>query len=514
MKKTTEPLVLVVLDGWGIAPASEGNAIHLAKTPTLDAIKQHYPYSVLKAAGKAVGLFENIIGNSEVGHMNLGAGRVVSQDLVNISRSIDDKSFFKNPVLKKAFSSCQKRKSTLHLMGLLSDGGVHSYIEHVFALLDMAKQEGVTHVHIHLFTDGRDTPPRSALGYIRKLEDKIKQLGLGRIASISGRWYAMDRINQWKRLERVYRAIVHGQGPVFRTPSEAVENAYEKNLTDEWVEPAVIRSSDSVDKNEVSSNDSVIFFNLRSDRARQLTKAFVQKEFNGFSRHGFLSNIVFIAFTDFGDDLDVETAFLTKPVQKTISQVLEKHGLSHLYIAEEEKFAHVTYFFHGSISTLLPHEDRVKVSSRAVSSYVKTPEMSAQEVTDVVIKSLQDPKGHHFILVNYANADMIGHTGNINACVKACEFIDWQLKRLLHVALKRNVHVIITADHGNAEHMIDLPTGQPLTAHTVNDVPFHVISPRISKGSLQNGKLADVSPTALKIIDIEQPTQMTGQALF
>lgn len=522
-KKSKEPMVLLVMDGWGIAKKNKGNAIELAKKPNFDSFCEKYSYTELEASGKYVGLPPGQQGNSEAGHMNIGAGRVIDQDSVHISKAINTGQFFKNPAFMAAKKHVDKYKSDLHIMGMLSNGqSAHSDPDHMIALITWARLQKIKNVYLHIFTDGRDSPPFSSLKMVEALlrslrnkENKNKTSRSGEwIATIMGRFYAMDRKKDWARTGAAYHAMVSADGMKAISPQEAITQSYNRKETDEFIPPYVIeRSGKPIAK--IKDNDAVIFFNLRSDRARQLAKPFVQQEFNklnpgSFKRKKVLKNLLFVAMTDFGPDLDsILTAFPAEDLTGTLPMVLKNK--KQLYIAEKEKYAHVTYFFNGGYADPVGGEDRVMVESPAVAKYDLRPEMSVAEITARVIENLDK---YDFIVINFAIPDMTAHTGNVKACIKSVEVIDEQLGKLKEEILKRKGTLVITSDHGNAEKMLDLETKEMYTEHTTNKVPFIIIEKRSSKRRLSEGSLGDVAPTILKLMDIKQPKKMTGESLF
>jgi 2,3-bisphosphoglycerate-independent phosphoglycerate mutase len=508
-----KPVVLLVLDGWGISKNTEGNAIAAAKIPTYRNLINEYPHTELLASGEAVGLPEGQMGNSEVGHLNLGAGRIVYQDSTRISKAIRDNEFFQNPVLLSAMRATRGEKSTLHLMGLLSDGGVHSRMDHIFAMLDMAKAQGVTDVFFHAFLDGRDTPPSSAIQYIKLLEEHLAKIGIGKIATVSGRYYAMDRDKRWERVQKAYEAIIAGEGIRKFTAVEAIQQSYEHERTDEFMLPAVI-IDEKTNKPvaSVRNDDVIIFCNFRSDRAREITRTMTDPEFKGFNRRVFPKLSMFVCLTTYDETFDLPVAF--KPVHLThiLGDVLSNRGVQQLRIAETEKYAHVTFFFNGGEEPPFPLEDRVLVPSpRDVATYDQKPEMSAREITDKLVERIASNR-YGFILANYANPDMVGHTGKLDAAVKAAEVLDECLGRVLLAAEQAEAYVLITADHGNIEIMSDRTTGQPYTAHTTDPVPFIVTAKKLKLRT--SGILADVAPTVLELMGISIPAEMTGKSLI
>ncbi len=512
-----KPIIFVILDGWGLAEKNPGNAIELAKKPNFDFLKENFPFTQLQASGEAVGLLKNEPGNSEAGHLNLGAGRIVLDDGVMISQEIKNKKFFQNHVLLKAIEHTKINKSNLHLMGIFSkEPTAHGNPEHLIALIKLAKKEGVKKIYLHLFSDGRDTKPRAFLEALTKIREKIDDV---KIASLIGRFYAMDRKKDWLKTEKAYHLLVCGKGKKFNDVEEAISYAYNRSgvrpelLTDEYVQPSVILINGKVIT--ISNNDAVIFFNLRSDRARQLTKAFVQRDFNkknpgSFKRKKVLKNLFFVALTNFGPDLDnIKTAYQTERIKNGLVERLK--DFSQVYIAEKEKYAHVTYFFNGGYDQPYFNEKRILVPSPDIEGYDKVPEMNALKVTEEVIKKIRE--NFDFILVNFANPDIIGHTGNIPATIKAIEFVDRCLGRIVKEVLNRKMIMIVTADHGNAEKMIDLETNEIFTGHTTNPVPFILVSEKDKKIRLKEGILADVAPTILELMEIEKPKEMTGKSL-
>lgn len=500
-----KPVVLMILDGWAISENNEGNAITQAKTPFYNQFIKQNPNTTLKASGLSVGLPEGQMGNSEVGHLNIGAGRVVYQELTRITKSIEDGDFFENPTLKSSIENCLNNNSALHLMGLLSDGGVHSHIKHLFALIELAKEKGVKEVYIHGILDGRDVPPRSAAKYIEELEAKITELGLGKIATISGRYYAMDRDKRWERTQLAYDLYAEGKGLQAKNAMDALKNAYDRDENDEFVKPTFIE-----DGQTISDNDSIIFFNFRPDRARQITRAFVDGEFDGFNRNKY-PKVHYTCFTQYDEALEVPIAFQPQDIKKTLGEVLASCNIKQLRIAETEKYAHVTFFFNGGVEVANAHEDRVLIPSPKVATYDLAPQMSAYEVTDKLIEEVESGK-HDFILINYANPDMVGHTGIVDAAIKACEVVDDCISKAIPRIIEKGGVVLLTSDHGNADQMIDPITKKIHTAHTSNPVPLIVAG--LGEIALTEGALSDIAPTILKIMDINKPEEMTGKSLF
>lgn len=505
------PVALIVLDGWGYRPETEGNAIALANTPTWDSLWGRGPRTLLEASGLRVGLPEGQMGNSEVGHLNLGAGRVVMQDLVRISSAITDGSFFSNPALTGACRQAKKNDGTLHLMGLIGSGGVHAIDTHLYAILELAKREGVNRVAIHAFLDGRDTLPKSALGFMKELLDHIRKIGSpAKIASVSGRYYAMDRDQRWDRTGLAYRAIVLGEGPPVTDPLDAIGKTYEAGKTDEFMLPVVV-TENGKPVAPMRDGDAVICFNYRSDRMRQIVRALIDPGFDGFdvSRR---PKVSVITLTSYDKTFDVPVAFAPTSMARILAEILSSRGLDMLKTAETEKYPHVTYFFNGGVEAPFPCEHRVLVPSPKVATYDLMPEMSAAGVTDALVKGITSGE-HDFILCNYANADMVGHSGSIPATIKAVETVDQSLARVLKAAESAGMRLIVTADHGNAEMLIDPETGGPHTAHTTNPVPLVVVDWEQEQRLRSGGALCDVAPTILFMLGIEQPPEMTGTTL-
>lgn len=507
---------MIILDGFGVAPAGSDNAITVARTPNLDSYLRDCPHTTLVASGSDVGLPEGQMGNSEVGHLNIGAGRVVYQGLTRINRAIEDGSFGANPVLLDAVKSAKESGRALHLMGLLSDGGVHSQSTHLYALLRLAKEQGPTEIFIHCFLDGRDTSPRSARQYIEELEDKLREIGVGWIATVCGRYYAMDRDRRWERVKSAYDALVYGQGGTAPTAAAAVEESYVAGEGDEFVKPTVITGTAEVAAGSdapgrVREGDSVIFFNFRADRAREITEAFTDPEFTGFDRGPNPPGTTFVCLTQYDDDFDLEVAFEPERMTNMLAEVLAAHGLKQLHVAETEKYAHVTFFFNGGVEDPVPGEDRILVPSPQVATYDLQPEMSAPEVADETVAAIESGV-YDFIVVNFANADMVGHTGHLDAAVKALEAVDLAALRIVDAAKDNGGVCVITSDHGNAEQMT-AAGGRPWTAHTTSRVPFILVgagSARIRTGT----KLADIAPTILSLLRLPTPPEMTGTDLL
>lgn len=504
--------MLMILDGFGINPNKDGNAVELAKTPNIDKLMKKYPTTQIKTSGLAVGLPEGQMGNSEVGHTNIGAGRIVYQELTRITKSIENGDFFTNPEFIAAIENCKKNNTKLHILGLLSDGGVHSHIRHLFGLLEMAKRRDFEDVYVHCFLDGRDTPPASAESYIIKLQDKMQEKGIGKIASISGRFYSMDRDKRWERVKKCYDALVNGEGNKAGSVINAIENSYQKEVFDEFVEPTVIcNGEEPVAK--IEKNDSVIFFNFRPDRAREITRALVDKDFDGFETKKDL-NLYFVCFTNYDETMpNVHIAFKKEPLKNTFGEYISKKGYTQLRIAETEKYAHVTFFFNGGEEKQYEGEDRILVPSPKVETYDLKPEMSAYEVTDKVLDAIKNDK-YDVIILNYANPDMVGHTGSLSAAIKAVETIDECVGKVVKLVEEKQGNLIITADHGNAEQMIDYKTGEPHTAHTTNPVPLILVTKKEDIKLRKDGKLADLAPTMLDLMNLDKPEEMTGISLL
>ena len=501
MNKT--PTTLIIMDGFGLAPAADDNAVTLAKTPVLDKLFKEYAHTTLSASGLDVGLPAGQMGNSEVGHTNIGGGRVVFQDLPRISRAIEDGSFSQNEAYNKAMDDCLKNDSSLHLYGLLSDGGVHSHIEHLFALLQMAKDKGLTKVYVHCFLDGRDVSPTSGKGFVQELQDKCAQLGVGKIATVMGRYYAMDRDKRWERVQMAYDAMVYGEGHHSSDPVAAVAESYANGITDEFVEPVVIDPDGTI-----SDNDSIIFFNYRPDRAREITRAIVDPDFDGFAREFFPTT--YVCNTEYDASMpNVLVAWPRIAVKNGLGEYLSSMGMTQLRIAETEKYAHVTFFFNGGVEKQYPGEDRVLVPSPKVATYDLQPEMSAFEVCDKCVERIESG-AYDVIILNFANCDMVGHTGVLEAAVKAVETVDTCVGRVVEATLKMGGIAMVTADHGNAEDMKQ-PDGSPMTAHTTNLVPFILCG---AGTELRPGRLADIAPTILDVMGLACPEEMDGKTLI
>lgn len=507
LARACRPVALIVLDGWGYAPPGPGNAISLARTPTWDRLLAEHPWTLLEASGEAVGLPAGIMGNSEVGHLTLGSGRIMYQDLSRINRAVFDGSFFENPVLVPAMAKASRSGAAVHLMGLLSDGGVHSAIEHIHALVRLARCEGAKRLFLHLFMDGRDTSPHAGRGFLADLEGFLFQEQLGHIATISGRYYAMDRDLRWERVKIAYEALVHGDAAHVPTAAEAIEASYVEGLTDEFVMPTIIGSAS---EGRIGDGDTVIFFNFRPDRTRELTRAFIETEFEGFDRGGPPPHVQFIGMTEYEASFEIPIAFPDQPPEDVLAEVISRAGLTQLHIAETEKYAHVTFFFNGGRDDPFPGETRRLVPSpRDVETYDQKPAMSAHEVVAAFRSSVKEEPAD-FTILNFANPDMVGHTGVLSATVEALEHVDSCLSEVLEVLRYRGARVFVTADHGNAEYMVS-PDGSANTAHTTNPVYLVYVGDR---GPLREGAgLSDLAPTVLQLLGVGVPEAMTGRPL-
>jgi len=505
------PVALIILDGFGLSPHHEGNAVYLAKTPNFDHYWETYPHTTLQASGEAVGLPDGQFGNSEVGHSNIGAGRVLYQDLTRITKAIRDGDFFQNEVLVRAMDLAVRRKKTLHICGLVSDGGVHSHIDHLFALLRMAAGRKVPRVAVHAFLDGRDTPPTTGVGYLTQLQRLMDDLQTGFIATVMGRYYAMDRDRRWERVKRAYDAMVHGEGDRHEDVIAAVQASYEADVTDEFVKPVVHVDADGKPLATVEDGDSLIFFNIRPDRAIQLSLALTDPAFDGFDRGPNLPKVHFVSMTKYSDDVQSEIAYPPDFPTETYGEVVSKAGLTQLRIAETEKFPHVTFFFSGGREEPFPGEERVLIPSPKVATYDLKPEMSAYEVADAAAKRIRSGEIDTMIL-NFANPDMVGHTGSLEAAIKACEAVDECLKTVMDAIFDMDGVAIITADHGNADMMIYPDTGEVCTTHTTNPVPCIVTVPGLKLR--EGGVLADLAPTLLDLLGLPKPPAMTGKTLI
>ena len=507
------PVVLMVLDGYGLNDNPEGNAIAMAKTPVMDSLMKDYPFVKGAASGLAVGLPDGQMGNSEVGHMNIGAGRIIYQDLTRITKAIEDGDFFENKGLLTAIENCKKNNSDLHLWGLLSDGGVHSHITHLYGLLEMAKKHGLTNVYVHAFLDGRDTPPASGKDYIEQLEAKMQEIGVGKIASISGRYYAMDRDNNWDRIQKAYDSLVSGTGVQATDAVKAMEASYADGVTDEFVLPTVITDEAGKPVSVVKENDSVIFFNFRPDRAREITRAFCDDDFKGFERAKRLDT-TFVCFTEYDDTIQNKlVAFHKVLLHNTFGEYLAAHDMTQARIAETEKYAHVTFFFNGGVEEPNKGEDRILVKSPKVPTYDMQPEMSAPEVCEKLVEAIKSDK-YDVIIINFANPDMVGHTGVEAAAIKAVETVDACVGKAVEAIKEVDGQLFICADHGNAEQLVNYETGEPWTAHTTNPVPFILVNADPKYTLRENGCLADIVPTLIQLMGMEQPKEMTGESLL
>ncbi len=535
--------ILMILDGWGISPTREGNAFAQASTPFLDTLLRTFPTSQLACFGNAVGLPRGTMGNSEVGHMNMGAGRKVFQDFVRINTAIEDNSFFEIPQLKNAMETIRKKDKGLHLLGLLSDGGVHSHISHLFALIDMAKLNGIKNLYIHPILDGRDTSPKSGITYIKQLQAHLDAVGIGKISSICGRYWAMDRDTRWDRVEKAYCLYTAGEGKHAKNPVQAVQDAYDAKETDEFITPVFFESAadagkdqagkdqagkdqadkDQADKSQANKNqesngviqdgDGLVFFNFRADRAKEITRAFIENKFDGFQRQQHPALSSFVTMTRYDETFNLPTAFAPVLLTNVFGEVLSRQGIAQLRIAETEKYAHVTYFFNGGNEAVFEGEQRIMIPSpREVATYDLKPAMSANEVAETVCEQIRSNK-FKFIVLNFANMDMVGHTGILDAGIQACETVDRCVQKVVDAIWETNGTAFITADHGNCEQMI-AENGSPHTAHTLNPVPFILAGKRFKDTPVQNGILGDISPTILKALDIPQPAEMTGTSLI
>ena len=506
------PTVLLILDGYGVIDETEHNAIALADTPVMDRLVKECPFVTGDASGLAVGLPDGVMGSSEVGHLNIGAGRIVYQDLTRITKAIEDGDFFENEALLKAIDNAKDNGTNLHICGLLSDGGVHSHNAHLYALLELAKRHGLEKVYVHCFMDGRDTPPESGVNFIRELQDQMDRIGCGAIATVGGRYYAMDRDNRWDRVEKAYRAMVFGEGVTADSAVEVAPQSYEKGETDEFILPTVI-IKDGAPVTTIDDGDSIIFFNFRADRARELTRAFCCDEFDSFDR-GPRKQVTFVCFTDYDVEIpNKEVAFPKLIMANTLSEWLAANGKKQARIAETEKYAHVTSFFNGGVEAPNPGEDRFLIPSRKVATYDLAPEMSAKEICDTLVEKIRSGE-YDVIITNFANSDMVGHTGVEKATVEAVSFLDQCIGRVVEAVEAVDGQMFICADHGNAEVMVDKETGEPLTSHTTNPVPFILVNYDPAYTLREGGCLADVAPTLLEMMGMEKPEEMTGESLL
>ena len=505
-KLANAPVALIIMDGYGCGDVNDpNNAVQIAKAPVIDGLKANFKNTQIFASGEHVGLPDGQMGNSEVGHTNIGAGRIIYQSLTRVTKSIKDGDFFTNEALVSVASEVKAQGGALHLMGLVSPGGVHSHSQHLYGLLEFAKQQGIEKVFVHAFLDGRDVDPSSAAEYVAELEEKIKEIGVGKVASVSGRYYAMDRDNRWERVQKAYDVIAYGKGGAADDAVAGIKASYEAEVTDEFVVPFAVGGYAGME-----DADGVIFFNFRPDRARELTHAFTDTEFAGFERKGAVK--AFATMTQFEEGLNVKVAFPPEAITNTLGEIVSKAGMTQLRIAETEKYAHVTFFFNGGVEEPYEGEDRILVPSPKVATYDLQPEMSAIEVTDKVVEAIKSRK-YDFIILNYANGDMVGHTGVLEAAVKAVETVDTCVGRFVEAIREVGGEVCITADHGNADQMVDPDTGAPFTAHTTNPVPFIVVSDRVSEIA-SDGALCDIAPTMLTLAGMEIPAEMSGKPLI
>ena len=506
------PTVLMILDGYGLNEKTEGNAIAQANKPVMDKLMAEYPFVKGYASGLAVGLPDGQMGNSEVGHLNMGAGRIVYQELTRITKEIQDGDFFENKALLHAIENAKENDTALHMYGLLSDGGVHSHNTHLYALLEMAKRHGLKKVYVHCFLDGRDTPPESGKDFVQALQDKIDEIGVGKIATVSGRYYAMDRDNRWDRIEKAYVALTKGEGVTAASGVEAVAQSYEKGETDEFVLPTVVLKNGAPTAT-IQDGDSIIFFNFRPDRAREITRTFCCDEFDGFDR-GPRKKVVYVCFSEYDVTIpNKEIAFQKVSITNTFGEYLAAHHMTQARIAETEKYAHVTFFFNGGVEAPNEGEDRILVKSPKVATYDLKPEMSAFEVCDKFVEAIKSGK-YDVIITNFANPDMVGHTGVLPAAIQAIEAVDQCVGRVVEALKEVDGQMFICADHGNAEQLIDYETGEPFTAHTTNPVPFILVNYDSDYALREGGVLADIIPTLIEMMGMEQPKEMTGKSLL
>ena len=507
-----KPTVLMILDGYGLNDNRTGNAVAQAQTPVMDKLMAEYPFVKGNASGLAVGLPDGQMGNSEVGHLNMGAGRIVYQDLTKITKAIQDGDFFENKALLAACENVKANDSALHMFGLVSDGGVHSHNEHIYGLLELAKGQGIKKVYVHCFLDGRDTPPASGKEYVEQLEEKMKEIGVGAVASVMGRYYAMDRDNRWERVEKAYNALVKGIGETAESGPAGIQASYDADTTDEFVLPTVVMK-DGAPVATIKDQDSIIFYNFRPDRAREITRVFCDDNFEGFNR-GPRVKTTYVCFTEY--DVTIENkqvAFVKEEITNTFGQFLADRGLKQARLAETEKYAHVTFFFNGGVEEPNEGEDRILVKSPKVATYDLQPEMSAYEVCDKLVEAIKSDK-YDVIIINFANPDMVGHTGVENAAIKAIEAVDECVGKAVEAVKEVNGQMFICADHGNAEQLIDDETGEPFTAHTTNPVPFILVNADPAYKLREGGCLADIAPTLIELMGLEQPAEMTGKSLL
>ena len=506
------PIVLLILDGFGMNEQSEHNAITLADTPVLDRLMKECPFVKGNASGPAVGLPEGQMGSSEVGHVNIGAGRIVDQDLIRITKEIENGDFFENEALLDAVNNAKEKGTSLHLYGLLSDGGVHSHNDHLYALLELAKRNGLEKVYVHCFLDGRDTPPESGKDYVRELEEEMDRIGCGKIATVGGRYYAMDRDNNWDRVEKAYRAMTLGEGETADSAGDAVKQSYEKGETDEFVLPAVVMEN-GAPVATIDDGDSIIFFNFRPDRAREITHAFCSDEFDGFDR-GPRKQVTYVCFTDYDETIpNKEVAFGKENIPNTFGEWLAANNLKQARIAETEKYAHVTFFFNGGVEEPYEGEDRFLIPSPKVATYDQQPEMSAPEVCSTLVEKIRSGD-YDVIITNFANPDMVGHTGDEKATIEAVACVDKCIGQVVDAVKEVDGQLFICADHGNAEMMVDYETGEPLTSHTTNPVPFILVNADPGYTLREGGCLADIAPTLIELMGMEKPAEMTGESLL
>ena len=507
------PTVLMILDGYGLNDNCEHNAVCEAKTPVMDELMAKYPFVKGNASGMAVGLPEGQMGNSEVGHLNMGAGRIVYQELTRITKSIQDGDFFENPAFKEAVANCKKYDSALHMYGLVSDGGVHSHITHIYGLLEMAKREGLDKVYVHCFLDGRDTPPSSGKEFVEQLEAKMKEIGVGKVASVAGRYYAMDRDKNWDRVKLAYDALTKGEGVPADSATEGIQASYDKEKFDEFVMPTVVMEN-GAPVATIKDHDSIIFYNFRPDRARELTRAFCDNDFAGFEREKKL-DVVYVCFTDYDETIENKlVAFQKEEITNTFGEFLAAHHMTQARIAETEKYAHVTFFFNGGVEEPNEGETRILVNSpKEVPTYDLKPEMSAPEVCNKLVEAIKSGK-YDVIIINFANPDMVGHTGVESAAIQAIETVDECVGKAVAAIKEVDGVMFICADHGNAEQLVDYKTGEPWTAHTTNPVPFILVNADSAYKLREGGCLADIAPTLIELMGLEQPKEMTGKSLL
>ncbi len=506
-----KPVALIILDGFGLREEREGNAVKQANKPNFDRYFEAYPNTTLGASALAVGLPEGQMGNSEVGHLNIGAGRIVYQDLTRVTKSIKEGSFYNNEVFLNAIQHVKNKNKSLHLYGLLSDGGVHSHINHLYALLELAKKHQVEDVYVHAFLDGRDVAPDSAVDYLTQLQDKMKELGIGQIATVQGRYYSMDRDKRWERTEKAYRAMVYSDGPHYTDPIKAIRESYNKSVFDEFVMPTVIVDDQDQPVGNIKSEDAIIFFNFRPDRAIQISQVFTNDDFRGFDRgEPFPKDLYYVCLTRFSESINGYVAYKPTNLDDTFGEIVSRNGLKQLRIAETEKYPHVTYFFSGGREKEFDGETRLLIPSPKVATYDLQPEMSVNEVADIAVKEIEAEK-HDVIILNFANPDMVGHSGKLEPTIKAIEAVDESLGRVVDAILAKDGIALITADHGNSEYMFDTE-GNPITSHTTNPVPLIITKKGLILRS--DGVLADLSPTMLKFLELEQPKNMTGKSII